>query len=139
MQCYPMPALSSYSMPYHTTSCHTIPNHGTPYYAILCYTIQCSASLCNTKPFDVMQGFAWLLHVSIYLASERCFCVIRLVPLSRNILHHSFPSKTRWLPVLSQLRKKKFVFNKRSHCARQYQKNYEIWQYVFRDMYFFTF
>ena len=36
------------------------------------------------------------------------FCAIWLVPLSRNILYYSPPSKTKWHPVLFKLRKKNF-------------------------------
>ena len=49
---------------------------------------------------------------------NRVFYAIWLVPLSRNILHYSSPSKMRWCPVLFQIRKKN-VLNKRSHHVRK--------------------
>ena len=55
------------------------------------------------KPWHHFRRISW---ISIYLADGYCFCTIWLVPLCRNILHYSPPSKTTWRPVLFTLRKK---------------------------------
>ena len=66
------------------------------------------------------------------------FCVILLVPRSRNILHHSPPSKTRWRPVLFTLRKNFIQINE---VAVPYNTNKEtkFGYKVFKNMYFFYF
>ena len=81
------------------------------------------------KSWDFSQWIEYLVLAYISQANS-IFCAIWLVLRSRNILHHSPMSKTRWRPILFKLRNKKIVLNKRRRRARQYQKSNESWHVI---------
>ena len=62
-----------------------------------------------------------------------------LVLLSRDILPHSPPNKTRWRPVLFKLRKKNFLLINEVTVPYNTKKATKFGKKVFKDLYIFYF